>query len=236
MKLYRGIGQDGQAVVFLQHEGTLASTIAKFAGGAMGVPALDTIAHPIADVIMKLEPIVDGQPVKLTMPPPEMPNIPSGILKSIKAHNQSMLSRKPRLYIHKAEEGEDEQGLATMIAMEPNDGDGVPVNPDTQNDVFSKAEVADASYFWLENGGAIDFMHSFDPIDRDIVKVAASGPTYSKVTLGEGDGSYECAVGTWLVTLRFDTESTFWLGLKDGTFSALSPGGLAQRVPFEAEA
>lgn len=234
MKLLRGIGADSRAVVFLADaDSPLSKQLEAWAGDPVGAPSPGTIAREIADVRLAFDPIDDGAELLLQQDP--TPPEPADVPESVRLFNKALIERKPRHFIMKSEDGDDDdQGLSTMIVMEPNDGaDGADLNPDTQGDVFSKQDVEDACYYWLENGGQVDFMHNFEPLERNVVKVAASDVTRGPVTLGEGEEAYECAVGTWLVTLRWDTDSVYWKGLKEGAFKAVSPGGLAQRVPLE---
>jgi len=235
VRLYRGRGADGAPVLFLTGDPEAVSKAAQgFAGAPVGAPKVGTVARHVADVRLSFDGVVDGDELLVAPPedPPEAP--PAPIAKAAKEFNAGLLSRRPRVWLHKADEGQEDRGLATLLVMEANDGtDGAPVNPDTQGDVFGVEDIEKAAHYWLENGGMIDLMHSFEPLDRSLVRVVESYVMRSPVTLGDGDAAYTPAVGSWLVTLKFDTDGELWKAMRDGTLQAVSPGGYATKVPFD---
>ena len=234
MDLFRGIGADGSPVVFLDDsDGALAKSVSEFSGNALSVPANKTVAKRIASVDVIFNSVDDGDEVMAILPTLAKAAEPN---QGVKDFNATVIAREPRLYLVKAEATADgqadatEQGLITFLAMECNDGSEGKKKPDTQKDVFSAKAISDAMIFWMENGGQIDLMHSFEALSKETIHVVECWQARQPEVLpAPGGKSYTATKGSWLVTFRTDPEGELWKAFKDGKINAVSPGGLARR-------
>jgi hypothetical protein len=238
MDLLRGIGPDGATVVFLDDsEGALVKGVSEFSGNPLAAPVNGTIAKKIATVDFVIKAVDDGDEVLAVLPTLAKADEPS---QSVKDFNATVIAREPRLYLVKADSedgGEVEQGLITFLAMECNDGSEGKKKPDTQNDVFNSADISKAMIFWMENGGQIDLMHSFEGLSKETVHVVECWQARQPEVLpAPGGKTYTAAKGSWLVTFRTDPEGDLWKAIKDGKINAVSPGGLARREPVTTAA
>lgn len=132
-----------------------------------------------------------------------------------------------------AEDAEDagEERYILGLVLEPNDGDGAPLKPDTQNDVYSAADIRKTAHGWMERYGQIDLGHSWEPLASGQVRILESYLAPVDFDIGEGDRVYHVLKGTWLLALRV-LDDAIWGAIKAGEIGAYSVGGLATPEPF----
>jgi hypothetical protein len=205
--------------------------VSEFSGNALSKPANKTVAKRIASVKVAFDAVDDGDEVLAVLPTLAKTDEPS---QGVKDFNATLISKSPRLFFSKADAtAEPEQGLITFLAMECNDGSEGKEKPDTQGDVFDAPDITKAMVFWMENGGQIDLMHSFDALSKEDIHVVECWQARQAETLPAPNGkSYTATKGSWLVTFRTDPAGELWKAFKDGKLNAVSPGGLARREPL----
>jgi hypothetical protein len=117
------------------------------------------------------------------------------------------------------------QRIVTGIALEPT---LEMSQPDSQGDVYSKADVEAACYSFAEEGNfQIGIQHG------TMAGAAQAHVLESWVQRGDTviDGQ-PIVDGTWLISVRLDPET--FAKVLDGSFTGLSIGGVAQRTPVGA--
>jgi hypothetical protein len=131
------------------------------------------------------------------------------------------------------DEEKDEERYILGLVLEPNDGDGAPLKPDTQNDVYSSDDIRKTAHGWMERYGQIDLGHSWEPLASGQVRILESylAPCDFDVTDEAGNASYHVVKGTWLLALRV-LDDAIWEAIKAGEIGAYSVGGLATPEPF----
>lgn len=125
----------------------------------------------------------------------------------------------------------DEQYVLGIV-LEPNDGkDGSPMAPDTQGDIYSKAEVRQAAHKFMAEYRNVGLMHRAlvngrVEILESFVVPDGTGGFDIEDPYGEKQHVHE---GTWLLGLRIVDEE-LWDKVKRNELSGLSIGGSARRV------
>jgi S-adenosylmethionine decarboxylase proenzyme len=125
----------------------------------------------------------------------------------------------------------DEQYVLGIV-LEPNDGkDGVPMEPDTQGDIYSKAEVRQAAHKFMVEYRNVGLMHR--SLVNGMVEILES------FVVPDGTGGFDIEdpygekqhvrEGTWLLGLRI-ADANLWGKVKRNELSGLSIGGSARRV------
>lgn len=134
--------------------------------------------------------------------------------------------------VHKAEaEEEAEERMVMSMVLEPNDGgDGAPLKPDTQGDIYSAEDIRKAAHNWMENHGKSDLEHSWNELGKAQVGILESYVAPVDFELGE----YNVVKGTWMLALRIVNDE-LWTAVKSGEIGAFSIGGTAMRSPVEPE-
>jgi len=243
LTLLRGIGKDGETVVFFDggiSGDTLVVMAEEWSGDKVGEPAVGTFATPIAELgtALTFKAIDDGEmlfveasddQLEQDADGPEDTEVDPEIAKV-----QKLFDEQPATFLFKAEAGDE--GIAIGIVLEPNDGkDGAPFEPDTQNDVYNKADVEKAAYVWMLNGGAVDLLHSWQKLGKEeIIGVVGSDVTHGDVEFEKPDGTKQkVRQGTWLVTTLWNTKGKVWPLIKSGKLGAYSIGGTATEQPIE---
>lgn len=126
-----------------------------------------------------------------------------------------------------ADEAAPEERYILGIVLEPTDGtDGAPLQPDTQGDIYSAADVRKAAHAWMEEHGNVDLAHSWEPTAKDQVRVLES---YIAPVDMDINGT-KIRKGTWLLALRV-LDDEIWQQIKTGGIGAYSIGGKAFREP-----
>jgi hypothetical protein len=115
------------------------------------------------------------------------------------------------------------QRVVTGVVLEPTLELG---QPDSQNDVYSKADVEAAAYSFAEKGHfQIGLQHT--------TMASATQAHVLESWIQRGDaaiGGQPVVDGTWLISLRLDPET--FSKVLDGSFSGFSIGGIANRSPL----
>lgn len=121
----------------------------------------------------------------------------------------------------------DEERYVLGIVLEPNDGDGVPLEPDTQKDIYGRKDVRDAAHKFMEYFGNIGYMH--DGFINDKVKILESyvSPVDFKITDAYGNDLI-IRKGTWLLAVRV-LDDDMWKRVQIGELTGFSIGGNALR-------
>lgn len=126
---------------------------------------------------------------------------------------------------------EDEQYVLGIV-LEPNDGDdGAPLDPDSQQDIYSKGEVRQAAHRFMVEFRNIGLMHR--SLVNGMVEILES------FVVPDGTGGFDIEdpygekqhvrEGTWLLGLRI-VDDNLWQKVKRDQLSGLSIGGSARRV------
>jgi hypothetical protein len=146
-----------------------------------------------------------------------------------------------------------EEKYVLGVVLEPNDGEGeAPLDPDTQGDIYSAAEIRQAAHTFMEKFRHIGHMHRtlidgkvailesyVAPVSFDIALDGTAVPSQAKAG-GSAAGPYRKAepptqhvrAGTWLLGLRIKDDA-MWRKIKDDKLTGLSIGGSARRVPAQ---
>lgn len=126
-------------------------------------------------------------------------------------------------------DADTEERFVLSLVLEPNDGVDGPLHPDTQNDIYSAAEIRRAAHGWMEKGGAVDLQHNWKALGNERVKVVENYLAPADIEIGEA----KVLKGSWLLGLRV-LDDELWAAAKDGKLGAFSIGGSARRVEVEA--
>lgn len=127
----------------------------------------------------------------------------------------------------------EEERYVLGVVLEPTDGkDGAELKPDSQKDIYSKAEVRQAAHRFMEEFRNVGLMHR--TLVNGRVKILES------FVVPEGTGGFKLTdpegvvqkvqEGTWLLGLRI-ADDELWEQVKSGALGGLSIGGSARRVP-----
>lgn len=116
-----------------------------------------------------------------------------------------------------------EQRLVMGIVLEPE-------TVDSQNDIYSAAEIASAAHRYLEQFQNVGHMHQ-TMLPDTAVKVAES---YLAPVDFEVQGQAVKA-GTWIIVVHILSDG-LWKQVKSGELTGFSIGGYAQRVPNQTGA
>lgn len=139
-----------------------------------------------------------------------------------------------RMRICKTDKSTDEERFVLGVVLEPNDGgkietvatEGIaPFDPDSQNDVYSAAEIEKTQNLFMAQYQNIGLMHT-ELINGD-VEILQS---YLAPIDFEVDG-VAVRKGSWLLALRIKSDG-LWDDIKNGKLNAYSIGGDARRVPL----
>ncbi len=116
----------------------------------------------------------------------------------------------------------DEERLVIGVVLEPT----LEMNaPDTQNDVYSAAEIAKASDAFMTDWQQIKIQHSEK---TDKVKILRNWIAHENTTIG----GQTVVKGTWLLGVRV-LDDGLWAKVKSGEITGFSIGGKAQREEIE---
>lgn len=141
---------------------------------------------------------------------------------------------KTRMRICKTDKSTDEERFVLGVVLEPNDGgpietvatEGIaPFDPDTQDDVYSAADIEKTQNLFMAQYQNIGLMHT-ELINGD-VEILQS---YLAPIDFEVDGE-QVRKGSWLLALRIKSDG-LWDDIKSGKLNAYSIGGDARRVPL----
>lgn len=119
--------------------------------------------------------------------------------------------------------GAEEQRFCLGIVLEPTLEMG---QPDTQNDVYSAAEIEKAAHGWMQSYQQIGVQHK-DPAGGK-VKILES-------FIQRGDAEINGQLvksGSWCLGVRI-VDDQLWTDVKSGNFTGFSIGGVANRQPIE---
>jgi hypothetical protein len=121
--------------------------------------------------------------------------------------------------VHKAD-GDSRYVLG--VVLEPNDGKDAPLNPDTQGDVYSAADIAKAAHAWLSEFQNTGVMHK-ELAGRRIV------PVESYIAPADFEiGEQKILKGTWMLGAVVQDDA-LWAQVKSGAMTGWSMGGMASR-------
>lgn len=148
--------------------------------------------------------------------------------KAIEARGLRLLKDSTR--VTKADDGTEERFILSLV-LEPNDGTaGAPLNPDTQDDIYSADEIRTTAHGWMENFGHVDLQHNWQALGKSEVSILESYLAPVDFQLGDN----KVLKGTWMLGLRVKND-ILWDAIKAGEIGAYSVGGTAQRVPVDGE-
>jgi site-specific DNA-adenine methylase/predicted RNA-binding Zn-ribbon protein involved in translation (DUF1610 family) len=122
-----------------------------------------------------------------------------------------------------------EERYVLGIVLEPNDGEhGVPLDPDTQHDIYSAQSVRDAAHRFMERFGNMGLQHQ--KLINDKVKILESyvAPCELDIEGPAGGKSTRIRSGTWLMAVRV-LDDKLWRDIKEGAITGYSIGGSAIR-------
>ncbi len=120
----------------------------------------------------------------------------------------------------------EEERFALGIVLEPNDGDGkgIPLDPDTQDDIYSAEEVRAAAHKFMQEFRNTGVMHT--ELANDRIKILESYIAPSELTVS----GTKIRQGTWLMAVRV-VDDALWSKVKRGELTGFSIGGSALRSP-----
>jgi len=244
MDLFRGRDLGGRDILFLSPDAPgsvpdadalIADVIGKrWDGATWGQPAPGSTAVRVGTVSPQFafEPVAKPglEPEVLVVAPDlVLPADTAALNKRLITSDDAHL----RLFA-KEDDGDTDEGLATGIVMEPNDGvDSDDVDPDTDNEVFGAEVIRKGMIAWMLNGGMVDLMHSFAALGGEEVRVVECWQARASFQVGPDGGAYTVRPGSWMLTTLWDTEGDLWKAIKSGVYQAYSPGGLCRKVPLE---
>lgn len=246
LKVYRGINEDGDNVVFTDGDSDelIKGAIEEFSGNKEGEPKggtcatligkMDTVeVHPDDEPVEKLvandleEATDDLVDEKLTKLNEELAKRGLRIIEGT-AESRTVQVKKAA----EEEDGEDqvdeeEERTVLAVVLEPNDGgDGNPLDPDLQGDIYSADAVKDTAWGWMEKGGKIGLMHQLDISEK--VAVLESYVALADFDVETSNGAtYKIRKGVWVLRIKI-YDDLLWKKAKDGTLGAFSVGGTAQ--------
>ena len=134
-----------------------------------------------------------------------------------------------------------EERFVLGIVLEPNDGgEGAPVDPDTQGDIYSAHEIRRAAHLFMEQYRNLGLMHRrivpttklrilesyIAPIE---FAVRSNGEIIGTADVKPGEKVQIVRRGTWLLAMRV-VDDQLWQAVKSGKLTGLSIGGSARRV------
>ena len=117
----------------------------------------------------------------------------------------------------------EEQRFVLGIVLEPTLEMG---QPDTQNDVYSAAEIEKAAHAWMERYQQIGVQHKEKADER--IKVLES-------FIQRGDteiNGQTVKSGSWCLGVHV-IDDQLWADVKSGNFTGFSIGGVANRQPID---
>lgn len=137
---------------------------------------------------------------------------------------RKLLAKLDRLPVFKAAE----ERFVLGIVLEPNDGEGgAPLDPDSQQDIYSAEEIRQAAHLWMIKFRNVGFMHS--RLIKQGVHVLESYIAPVDFDVPGADGTVRhIRKGTWLLALRI-ADNKLWRKVKAGKLTGLSIGGEAHR-------
>jgi site-specific DNA-adenine methylase len=134
-----------------------------------------------------------------------------------------------------------EERFVLGIVLEPNDGgEGAPVDPDTQGDIYSAHEIRRAAHLFMEQYRNLGLMHRrivpttklrilesyIAPIE---FAVRSNGEIIGTADVKPNEKVQIVRRGTWLLAMRV-VDDRLWQAVKTGKLTGLSIGGSARRV------
>ncbi len=167
--------------------------------------------------------------------------IPQSKVPGLTADDLSGLQDKARRLLADAETGDTAKAehpfsrtSALLKGIDPSDERfvfGIVLEPevvDAQGDIYSEAEIRQASHKFMEDFGGLGLMHRFRVNDQ--VKILES---YLAPTDFELAGT-AVKKGTWLLGVRVLSDE-LWSQVKDGELSGFSIGGSARSLPIDRQ-
>lgn len=127
--------------------------------------------------------------------------------------------------LRQAAEDAAEKRYVLGVVLEPNDGTDGPLNPDTQGDVYSAADIEKAAHKWMSEFLNVGLMH-VELAGRRIVPVESF---IAPVDMQLGDQKVQ--KGAWLLGAIIE-DPNLWKAVKDGQLTGWSMGGFAVREPL----
>lgn len=146
--------------------------------------------------------------------------------KAIMKQGLKLLCGTAKEVVYKDEQGQQEERFILSMVLEPTEGEGVDFKPDTQDDVYTAEEIRKGCHYWMENGGAIDLMHSWEAMGKNDVRIL-------EVYIAPVDfdnGGEKVLKGSWMLALRIVNDA-LWQAIKEKKLGAYSIGGVAERAP-----
>lgn len=134
--------------------------------------------------------------------------------------------------MYSSEEEEIKGDFILGVVLEPTDGtDGNPINPDTDDDVYSAKEILKACHWYMEHGRQKGTLHAKDGgeiIEADdnrivIVECFVTPVVIPAGTYGERQEE-DVKAGTWLLAYKINDEA-IQEQIRNGELDALSIGG-----------
>ncbi len=232
VRIYRGINEGGESVAVIagDPDGLLQKAVERFTGNSFGRPVVDSAMTPVAKVSgVILEPLDDDERMLKYSEAVMLDEESERINDMICSIGLPIISESVEEYIYKAvDEEEDDVEEHTVFApvLEPNDGkDGSPLDPDKQNEIYSKEAIRKTAHYWMENGGVVGLMHRFDVSKHVTILESYLSPVDFNFKCDDGK-TYKVRKGTWLLRVRINNDE-MWKSIKKGELGAFSVGGSA---------
>lgn len=124
-----------------------------------------------------------------------------------------------------AADAASEKRYVLGVVLEPNDGVDAALNPDTQGDVYSAADIEKAAHKWMSEFLNVGLMH-VELAGRRIVPVESFiAPVDMQL------GEQKVLKGSWLLGAIIE-DPNLWEAVKAGQLTGWSMGGFAVREPL----
>lgn len=138
------------------------------------------------------------------------------------------------IQLFKTEKSDDEERYVLGVVLEPNDGAGAPLKPDTQGDIYSAEEVRQACHLFMEKFQNMGHMHR-KLVNKKVKLVECYiAPATFKIKDPYGN-EITIHKGTWLMGVHI-VDQKLWKKVKEDDLTGFSIGGSAQRLPEKVAA
>lgn len=127
--------------------------------------------------------------------------------------------------LREAAEAAGEERYVLGVVLEPNDGIDAALNPDTQGDVYSAADIKKAAHKWMSEFLNVGLMHA-ELAGRRIVPVESYIVPVDMEIEGQKIGK-----GAWMLGAIVE-DPALWEAVKAGQLTGWSMGGFAVREPL----
>lgn len=182
------------------------------------------------DEVATVRPVAEGEP-PATVQDPAGESSETGEGEGVEARSREPYGVPTKKFcvvkmdFQEAAQESAEKRYVLGVVLEPNDGIDAALNPDTQGDVYSAADIAKAAHKWMSEYLNVGLMHA-SLAGRRIVPVESFiAPVDMQL------GEQKIVKGTWLLGAIVE-DPGLWEAVKSGQLTGWSMGGYAVREPL----